>query len=108
MSLRNRVTPPGIDSGTVRLVAQGLNHYANSDPHFESTICNIYAFLDADTLTEVFPCFFLICKANARVKLAKTEHGPHSPIVVLFCVLTDLYRSMYCLGVNVYCTAATG
>jgi hypothetical protein len=26
------------------------------------------------TLTEVFPCFFLSCKANARVKLAKTGH----------------------------------
>ena len=24
-------------------------------------------FLDAATLTEVFPCFFLSCKANARV-----------------------------------------
>jgi magnesium-transporting ATPase (P-type) len=30
------------------------------------------------TLTEVFPCFFLSCKANARVYLAKTGHGPHS------------------------------
>ena len=30
------------------------------------------------TLTEVFPCFFLSCKANARVSLAKTGHGPHS------------------------------
>jgi hypothetical protein len=29
MSLKNRVTPPGIDPGTVRLVAQLLNHYAN-------------------------------------------------------------------------------
>jgi Flp pilus assembly protein TadB len=29
-------------------------------------------------LTEVFPCFFLSCKANARVKLVKTGHGPHS------------------------------
>jgi len=28
MSLKNPVTPPGIDPGTVRLVAQGLNHYA--------------------------------------------------------------------------------
>jgi uncharacterized protein YebE (UPF0316 family) len=27
----------------------------------------IYVFLDAATLTEVFPCFFLGCKANARV-----------------------------------------
>ena len=30
------------------------------------------------TLTEGFPCFFLICKANARVYIAKTGHGPHS------------------------------
>ena len=27
---------------------------------------------------KVFPCFFLGCKANARVSLAKTGHGPHS------------------------------
>jgi hypothetical protein len=62
----------------------------------------VYVFLDAATLTEVFPCFFLGCKANARIKLAKTGHGPHSPIVVLFYVLIVLYRSMYCLCVNVY------
>jgi hypothetical protein len=30
------------------------------------------------TLTEVFPYSFLRCKANARVYLAKTGHGPHS------------------------------
>jgi hypothetical protein len=45
----------------------------------------------------VFPCFFLSCRANARVKLAKTGHGPHSStlfviwvvrlLFVLFCVL---------------------
>ena len=28
MSLKNPVTPPGIDPGTVRLVVQHLNHYA--------------------------------------------------------------------------------
>ena len=27
----------------------------------------VYVFLDAATLIEVFPCFFLGCKANARV-----------------------------------------
>ena len=42
------------------------------------------------TLTEVFPCFFLSCKANARVKLAKTGHGPHSTTLVVF-VLFDCY-----------------
>ena len=42
-------------------------------------------------MTEVFPCFFLGCKANARVILAKTGHGPHSSkIVVLFYVLLFL------------------
>jgi hypothetical protein len=32
------------------------------------------------TTTEVFPWFFLSCKANARVYVyfAKTGHGPHS------------------------------
>ena len=52
------------------------------------------------TLTEVFPCFFLSCKANARVKLAKTGHGTHSSqIVVLFYVLFVLCRSVYCFCV---------
>jgi hypothetical protein len=32
MSLRNRVTPPGIDPVIVRLVAQRLNHYATQGP----------------------------------------------------------------------------
>jgi len=27
----------------------------------------VYVFLDAAILTEVFPCFFLSCKANVRV-----------------------------------------
>jgi hypothetical protein len=32
MSLKNPVTPLGIDPGTVRLVAQHLNHYATPGP----------------------------------------------------------------------------
>ena len=39
------------------------------------------------TLTEVFPCFFLSCKANAGVKLAKTGHGPHSSTLIVICVV---------------------
>jgi len=30
------------------------------------------------TLTEVLPCFFLSCMANARVQLVKMGHGPYS------------------------------
>ena len=32
MSLKNPGTPPGIDPGTVRLVAQSLNHYVTPGP----------------------------------------------------------------------------
>jgi hypothetical protein len=43
-------------------------------------------------LTEGFPCFFLSCKENGRVYLAKTGHGPHSSksvncvVVCIACV----------------------
>ena len=58
----------------------------------------VYVFLDAVTLTEVFPCFFLGCKANARVKLAKTGHGPHSSkIVVLLYVLFCIVLCIVCV-----------
>ena len=43
------------------------------------------------TLAEVFPCFFLSCKANARVKLAKTGYGPHSSTLVVICVVRLLF-----------------
>jgi hypothetical protein len=35
MSLKNTVTPPGIDPGTVRLVAQRPNHYATPGHNFD-------------------------------------------------------------------------
>ena len=61
------------------------------------------------TLTEGFPCFFLSCKANARVKFVKTGHGPHSSKLVVICVVLLLYALfVYCLCVNVCCNAATG
>jgi len=60
------------------------------------------------TLTEGFPCFFLSCKANARVKPAKMGHGPlSSKIFVFFYVLFVLCRSVYfvcvCKYVLYYC-----
>ena len=48
-------------------------------------------------LTEVYQCFFFSCKANARVKPAKTKHGPHSSkIFVLFYVLFVCKCVLYC------------
>ena len=51
------------------------------------------------TLTEVFPCFFLSCKAKARVKLAKTGHGPHSFTLVVICVVLLLFMLFHVLFV---------
>ena len=59
-------------------------------------------------LAEVFPCFFLSCKANDSTESLKMGHGPHYSIFVLFCVLFVLCRSVYNLFVNVHCTTATG
>ena len=64
------------------------------------------------TLTEVLPCFFLSCKANARVKPAKTGHGPHSSQIncVVLCIVcfvsfyVFLCCSIYCLFCVVLCT----
>ena len=41
MSLKNPVTPPGIDPGTVRLVAQRLNHYATPGPFYDRVLLKI-------------------------------------------------------------------
>jgi len=45
-----------------------------------------------------YPCFFLSCKANARVQYVKTGHGPHSSkIFVLFYIL------FFCVVLRIVC-----
>jgi len=59
------------------------------------------------TLTEVFLCFSLSCKANDRVKLTKTGHGPHSSKLVVICavlLLFVLFHELFvCKCVVYYC-----
>jgi len=58
----------------------------------------VYVFLDAATLTEVFPCFFLGCKANARAILAKRDTARTLPICcVVLCIVC--FVSFYVLFV---------
>ena len=45
MSLKNLVTPLGIDPGTVRLVAQRLNHYATPGPIYIYIYTYIYIYV---------------------------------------------------------------
>ena len=57
----------------------------------------------------VFRAFFLSCKANSRLKVAKTGHGPHSSTLILICVVRLLFVLFYVLFVcvNVYCHRLT-
>ena len=70
----------------------------------------VHVFLDAATLTEVFPCVFLSCKANAGVKLAKTGHGLHSSNCCVFlCIVcfVSFYVLFVCKCVLYYCHRVT-
>jgi hypothetical protein len=74
MSLKNPVTPPGIDPGTVRLVAQRLNHYATPGPLTtsdsglirETSVYRIFSL----SIYKVFPS---ICKL-IQLQYLKTGH----------------------------------
>jgi len=59
------------------------------------------------TLTEGFPCFFLSCKANARVKIRKDGAQPALFQQFLCCSMYCLFCVVLCM-VYVYCTTATG
>ena len=58
-------------------------------------------------LIEGFPCFFLSYKANARVKLAKTGHGPHSSTLVCICVVRLLFV-LFCVFFMCKCVLPLG
>ena len=64
------------------------------------------------TLIEVFPCFFVGCKANARIWQSKRGHGPHSSktfcvvlcaVFLSFCVLCVCVCVCVCKCVLCYC-----
>ena len=80
--------------------------------------CYVYVFLlyvyiffranrhSSATLTEGFPCFFLGCKANARVTPVKTVHGPHSSKFLccfMYCLFCVVYVLFVCKCALYYC-----
>jgi magnesium-transporting ATPase (P-type) len=67
-------------------------------------ICNTYCVSTAiATLTEVFPCFFLSCKANARVKPAKKGHGPHSSKFLCWSIYFLCCSMYFCVVLCIVC-----
>jgi hypothetical protein len=72
-----------------RRLKSRIQHLKTNNTKLEfNVICSVGPLTEVFiTLTEDFPCFFLSCKANARVKLAKTGHGPHSSTLFVICVV---------------------
>jgi hypothetical protein len=78
-------------------------------------LCILIVCLCLTTLTEGFPCFFLSCKANARVKPSTTRHGQHYSsflcrsmyFCVVLCIVCFVSFSVL-FFVYVYWTTATG
>ena len=53
------------------------------------------------TLIEIFPLLFAsVVRQNARVKFAKTGHGPHSSKLLVICVVLLLSVLFYVLSVS--------
>jgi len=70
---------------SVRLYHISAHHITNGIFFWKKIVENIMCLLIYSTSfacnishSRVFPCFFFSGKANARVYLAKTGHGPHS------------------------------
>ena len=72
-------------------------------------VCSSASCHSSANLPEVFPSFLNCCKENSRLKPAKKGHGPQTPkLFVLFFILFVLWRSVYCVCLNVYSITATG
>ena len=84
MSLKNPVTPPGIDPGTVRLVAQRINHYATSGPFFMTYLPYYYY-------------YFIIVSfmQGSHTHIPETNHVPRGYIVA--AILSLFFMVPLCL-----------
>jgi len=72
----------------------------------------VYVFLDAATLTEAFPCFFLSCKANARPGYNKPRRGtartlPNCCVVLSIVCFVSFCVLFVCKCVLYYCHRVT-
>jgi len=66
---KSPVTPPGIDPGTVRLVAQRLNHYATVHPLY--SICNETLDINFNAFWHWTTCIGVDRKAKTQIFIPK-------------------------------------
>src|SRR5215469_17546909 len=94
MSLKNPVTPPGIDPGTVRLVAQRLNHYATPVPKYR-----IYS----QVITTLLWFHQNCCYINPPVPFASSVLDPNIFLRSPLSDILSLYRYLSVRDVSQPC-----
>ena len=90
MSLKNPMTPPGIDPGTVRVVAQRLNHYATPGPKL---------WISVEVLSEIWVC------DHIKIKAVAVKEGFFS--VFAFCLLHKSLSCNICVNPTIVSTLLT-
>ena len=90
MSLKNPVTTPGIDPGTVRLVAQRLNHYATPGPDMTvhrinkgTSVPSLLSALNGGNWLPSYSSHLYPQEKNKKSALNRGLGGPQSPSVLL-------------------------
>jgi hypothetical protein len=133
MSLKHPVTPPAIDPGTVRLVAQCLNHYATLGPTFHYYYYYYYLYprcvachnerinyREAQLLCIIYcivaRCFDpILSSSGSNIKLIKITvycvlYTVYCLLYTVYCVLYTVYYlqyTVYCVLYTVYCVLFT-
>ena len=116
MSLKNPVTPPGIDPGTVRLGAQRLNHYATPGPNLVATgqtanddVTCISAYNEGNSMDHYTLYFMRIRYSNIKFGsdwsiMKGTLLGQQISYLSVFWILLDEILWMYVL-INLHTSA---
>ena len=91
MSLKNPVTPPGIDPGTVPLVTQRLNHYATPGPKatvqyfIEAAVITGYPGAKDVFITQAPPEYsFTIARIQLPIRLPSLKSDTHHLKITCF------------------------
>jgi hypothetical protein len=91
MSLKNLVTPPGIDPGTVRLVAQRLNHYDTPGPK----ICQIEYDITERNLKKLTSMNQTVQQQMNKISCYMFRHYKCA-LIILHCGLSGVFEMVRC------------
>ena len=95
--LKNPVTPPGIEPGIVRLVAQRLNHYATSGPKWGLCLAEILFRSCPWSSTDSPPYKYVSLRCLQLPVFTNTWHIIKSLPPLLITMLGEMHLSLDCL-----------